>query len=585
MPRYLALSAQQLKGIYSINDFPKTGTKELTASDYIYEIKRLASPRVSSPIFGVMREHILGFDEFSTQLENYLRDHPKTTFLDLTKFPLQGVKKINRYHYQIILKGKYLQFKYWLAMNFFAPIPRIVDEFYSQPSLKARNISLSSYPVGTGPYMLSENNPNKRIVLSNNPNFHEEFYPIEGDKYDKEKGWLKKIGMRLPFIDKLIFTIEKESIPRWNKFLQGYYDKSGIGESSFDQAIQLNKYGKPVLTPELEKKGIHLQTSTSPATYYLGFNMLDPIVGGYSEAKRKLRQAIAIALNSEEYIAIFLNGRGIAAQSPIPPAIFGHLNGKKGYNPYLYHWINGKLVRKSLAYAKKLLVEAGYPNGRDPKTGKALILHYDVTTSGSPGDNSLFNWYRQQFAKLGIQLDVRATLYNRFQTKVRSGKAQLFSWGWIADYPDPENFLFLLYGPNGKVKYGGENVTNYLNTQADKLFNTIRDMVDSPERQQKIQQWLQIVRQDSPMVWQFHPINFVLSHQWVSATKPGSLIHNGVKYMSLDHRKRNALIHLWNQPAFWIIALLITTVILLSLLLGLAYWRREHKIATPKVKE
>lgn len=63
------------------------------------------------------------------------------------------------------------------------------------------------------------------------------------------------------------------------------------------------------------------------------------------------------------------------------------------------------------------MAEAGYPHGIDPKTGKHLILNYDVTTSGGPEDKSLFDWMRKQFAKIGIDLNVRATLYNRFQEK------------------------------------------------------------------------------------------------------------------------------------------------------------------------
>ncbi len=115
-----------------------------------------------------------------------------------------------------------------------------------------------------------------------------------------------------------------------------------------------------------------------------------------------------------------------------------------------------------MSEAKRLLSEAGSPNGRDPHTGQALILNYDVATLGSPDDNALFDWFRKQFANLGIQLNIRATLYNRFQDKIRSGAVEIFDAGWIADYPDPENFLFLLYSPNGKVKYGGENAANYI---------------------------------------------------------------------------------------------------------------------------
>ena len=84
---------------------------------------------------------------------------------------------IDRYHYQIKIHGFYPQFKYWLAMPFFAPIPWEAIHFYSQQGMAEHNITLDWYPVGTGPYLLTENNPNRQMVLTRNPNFHGELYP------------------------------------------------------------------------------------------------------------------------------------------------------------------------------------------------------------------------------------------------------------------------------------------------------------------------------------------------------------------------------------------------------------------------
>ena len=94
----------------------------------------------------------------------------------------------------------------------------------------------------------------------------------------------------------------------------------------------------------------------------------------------------------------------------------------------------------------------------------------------------------KQFAKLGVQLEVRATDYNQFQDKVRKGKHQIFWWGWLADYPDAENFLFLLYGPNGKTRSDGENTANYENPEYDKLFAQMKLLDDGPEKQKVIDQ-------------------------------------------------------------------------------------------------
>jgi len=560
---YGHLTLTQLKRIKNLDNFSKTGTRELSANDYAYEIKRLASPKIHSPIFGFISKYIVGMHEFSKAVAAYMKQHPNQHFIDLRQFNLVGVKVLGPYHYQITIKGKYPQFKYWLAMTFFAPVPWEADAFYSQPGLQEKNITLGWYPVGTGPYMMIENNPNKQMVLLKNPNFHGETYP--------------GTNQALPIIEKVIFALDKETIPRWNKFLQGYYDKSGISADSFDQAIRLDKNGVPELTPSMKAKGIVLQTTTDPSVFYVGFNMLDPVVGGYSEKQKKLRRAIGIAFDYEEYISIFLNGRGKSAQGPIPEGIFGYESGERGVNPYIYMWFEGKPKRRSLKEARQLLKEAGYPNGINPKTKKPLILNYDVAGTGSPDDKAYYNWLRKQFAKLGVQLNIRSTLYNRFQDKVRTGKAQIFSWGWHADYPDPENFLFLLYGPNGKVKQGGENATNYANSKVDVLFEEIRQMPNGPKRQAKINELLKIVREDGPWLWGYHPIQFTLSHQWNTLRPPHAIGSNKLKYQEIDYEKRATLREAWNQPTAWPFIALAGFLFVIIVPLVYMYWRRERK--------
>ena len=556
-----------------MSDFKFTGTRELIADDYIYQIKRLADPTVSSPIQGLMSSYIVGFKEYGRSL-------PRTNqYVDLRRYPLTGLKKLDDYTFEITLKGQYSQFLFWLAMPFFSPLPWEADLFYSQSGMSDKNISLGWYPIGTGPFMLTKNNPNRNMVLEKNPNVHEMYYPTNGAEDDKKLGYLTHAGARLPLIDKAIYTLEKESIPRWNKFLQGYYDNSEISADSFDQAIHINRKGDVTLTEEMRKKYIYLTQSAEPSIYYLGFNMLDPVVGGSSERARKLRQAISIAVNYDERIAIFYNGRGESAQGPIPPGIFGHRDGKEGINPYVYEWQNNEAVRRPLNDAKKLMIEAGYPGGKDPVTGKALIIHYDVTTSSGPEDNASFDWMRKQFAKIGIDLNVRATLYNRFQEKMRVGNSQIFSWGWNADYPDPENFLFQLYGRNGKVKYGGENAANYQNAEFDHLFDLMKNRKNDALRQELIDKMLAIVLRDAPWAWGIHTEHFLLSQNWVSRVKPNTISSATLKYVAVNVPERNALREAWNQPIFWPLALLFFLILALILPLLVAYLKKEKQPA------
>jgi ABC-type transport system substrate-binding protein len=461
-------------------------------------------------------------------------------------------------------------------MPFFAPVPQEVDQFYSQPGMKQRNITLDWYPVGTGPYMLTVNNPNRQMVMERNPNFHGETYPVEGAPGDAKAGLLDDAGAPLPFVDKVIFSLEKETIPYWNKFLQGYYDTSGISSDSFDQAINIGTGGEVTLTDGMLEQGIELHTAVSTSIFYHGFNMQDPVVGGYSEAARKLRLAISIAINTEEYVSIFLNGRGIPAQGMIPPGIFGFVPGNAGINPYVYEPSARGPVRKPIEVARQLLAEAGYPEGRDINTGKPLILHFDTPQTG-PDAKAQLDWLMKQFDKLNVQLVIRGTDYNRFQEKMLKGTAQIFQWGWNADYPDPENFLFLLYGPNSKVGKNGENAANYRNDEFDRLFEQMKNMENGPPRQAIIDRMMDIARHDAPWVWGFFPKQFSLHHSWVKNSKPNLMANNALKYRRLDPALRLELQNEWNRPVLWPLYAfaILVVIIILPAVVGFRRQQRE----------
>jgi ABC-type transport system substrate-binding protein len=565
-PEYFALTPHDLNGIHALSDFPHSGTREVQAADYVYQIKRLADPTIQSPIYGLMAEYIVGLKDYAATLQQAQKAHPDA-FLDLTNYPLEGAQAVDEHTYRIKVYGKYPQFAYWLAMPFFAPMPVEAERFYAQEGMRERNLILEWWPVGSGPYYLSENNPNQRMVMTKNPNFSGEFYPMEGDPGDKEAGLLADAGKPLPLIDKVVFSLEKETIPYWNKFLQGYYDASGISSDSFDQAVHVGVGGEANVTDEMKAQGITLSTSVATSTMYMGFNWLDPVVGGPSERARKLRQAISIAVDWEEFISIFSNGRGIAAQSPIPPGIFGYREGEAGINHYVYDWVNGGVnsasssldsglptfgtpKRKPIEVAKKLLAEAGYPNGLDENSRQPLVIYLD-TTPTALGAKSRMDWLRKQFDKLNLQLVLRSTDYNRFQDKIRKGDTQLFYYGWNADYPDPENFLFLLNGAEAKVSKDGENASNYNNPEYDRLFEQMKNMPNNAVRQKIIDDMVEILRRDSPWMWGENPKDYVLHHSWLYNSKPNKMAINNLKYLRIDAAQRDELRKQWNQPLLW----------------------------------
>ena len=178
-------------------------------------------------------------------------------------------------------------------------------------------------------------------------------------------GGCKKVDPPSPIVKKVqdagagdVSTASKESIEQWFKQHHDLAKEivldcnrvkaSKPADWADGRELQVEDAHEPRLSPEMERQGIRLQTSVGTSVSYMGFNMLDPVVGGNSERARKLRLAISIALDEEENISIFRNGRGIAAQGPIPPGIFGYLEGEAGINHYVYDWVSGEPRRKPL---------------------------------------------------------------------------------------------------------------------------------------------------------------------------------------------------------------------------------------------
>ena len=593
--RWFLQPGEQFPPIEHPNELPEHGSRELRADDYVYQLKRLASPLLECPIFPLLRTYIEGFEEFHEQLTqevNRVRQERRQSsgvlynqeadertspiYLDLRKYDLPGVQVIDDHTLRISLTRKYPQFVYWLAMPFFAPMPWEAERFYTQSAAVEQNITLNRFPVGTGAYTLAVNQSSYRMILRRNPNFHEETYPEEGGPQDAADGLLADRGKRLPFVDELVYVLEKEPISEWNKFLQGYYDRAAINPDSFDQVVQFDLSGGLDLSDGLRERNFRLLSAVHPSTRYYAFNMLDNVVGGYDAARRKLRQALSIALNQEEYIQIFSNGQGIPAQGPLPPGIFGYAEGQPGMNPAVYEWDPqpGQQQRKSIAQAKRLLTEAGYPEGRDA-SGKQLVLFFDTVAQG-PSAKATLDWLRKQFAPLGIQLQVRATDFNRFQEKVRTGNFQIIRWGWHADYPDPENFFFLLYGPNGQAQYQGENHANYTNPRFDALFRTMENMHNSPERLTLIREMVAIIQEDAPWIWGMHPVAYGLYPAWYQNAKPMQFGNNSLKYRRLDAQLREKRRAAWNQPLTTPVWIIIGLFILTTLPATLTILRRER---------
>ena len=523
-------------------------TREVEAADVAFELMRIADPQVTSPV-GSTFAKIEGFRDFSARLEELRRQEEGFADLRIDRQyeragGIAGLRVRGPHQLELVLSEPYPQLLYWFAMPFTAPVPWEAVAYYD--GQEGRDF-FKDHPVSVGPFKITEYEKHFRIVLERNDNWygiqHPEWrapgaiYPSEGTPEDAAAGLLDPSyrGRPLPFLDRIEYRIEKETIPYFNKFLQGYYDASGIIRESFDVVIHEGD-----LSPEMAALGMRLEKAVDPDVHYLGFNMNDPVVGTPAGEKgRKLRQAMSLAVDVREYKRVFTNGRGVPAQSPIPPGIFG-------YDP---DYVN-PFSQLDLERGRELLSEAGYERGIDPATGKPLHLTFDL---GDPSTRArlTYAFFVNAWRQLGLDVVLAATTYNQFRDKVNRGAYQIFSWGWIADYPDPENFLFLLWGPMAESESGGPNTANFNDPRYNELFLAMKDRENDARRLEIIRELLGILEQERPWIELLHRESYSLIQPWLRNVKPAGLSLPASKYQDVDAGRRTALRARWNDPIVW----------------------------------
>ncbi|MCA9505544.1 MAG: ABC transporter substrate-binding protein [Spirochaetaceae bacterium] len=546
-------------------------TREILAADVAFQIARLADPKVGSPVVEPF-SHIEGFSDFAAALA--ARRESDAAFAARPVHEqyaavggIRGARTPSSHVLEIVLDKPYPQILYWLAMEFSTPVPWEAIAFYDGAEGRPR---FDDHPVGAGPFVLSVYDKQARYTLVPNRNWHGlrhpewqapgTVYPSEGEPGDREAGLLEDAGRPLPFLDRVEVRRDKESIPRFNKFLQGYYDASGIIKESFDKVMQGD-----ALSPEMQAMGIELGKAVSPDFFYLGFNMDDAVVGrAGGERSRKLRQAMSLVLDTEEFLRVFLNGRGLPAQSPVPPGIYGYEEDYR--NPYR---------QVDLERARALMIEAGYPGGIDPRTGEALKLTFDSYNTSAQGLTQT-RFYTHAWQQLGIDVQIDATNYNQFQEKLRNGAYQVFESGWVADYPDPENFLFLVWGEMGQSKSGGPNYANFADPRFDRLFLSMKTRENGPRRLAEIREMKEILARERPWIELFHREDYALYHGWVKNVKPMGLSMPTYQYRDVDVELRARRRHEWNRPVTWPAWVLLGAGIAI-LVPGIRTWRRERQ--------
>jgi ABC-type transport system substrate-binding protein len=496
--------------------------REVVAEDVAYAFKRIADPKVECPVFSTLEDYVEGLHEAYA-------DAKRNGFFDYQK-PLPGVEVVDKYTVRITLAKPYPQILYWLAMPFTAPVPHEAVDYYDGiPHEGKVREQFKFHPVGTGPFRLVEWSRNRLIRLERFDRYTATQFPAEGWPASDDARFKPLAGARIPFLDEIQMRIIRESIPAWLLFKQGYLDASGISKDVFNTVLDAGRD----LTPEFKRRGVALHKDPEPATFYLIFNMEDPVFG----KNKKLRQAISAAYDEDFSNEVFSNGIELNAQELLPPGVFGFQPGLK--NPYKQH---------DLEFAKKLMIEAGWPGGRDAKTGEQLKITLDVAADDAT-TRQLAEFQKGQIEQLGIRVAVQENLWERQQEKVINGQFQLVAFGWDADYPDPENFFFLFYSKNAPP--AGSNSCRYSNPEFDRIYEKMCTMENTPERLALIHRLTEILNEDCPFVLLSHSVSFALTQPWAQRVSSNPLLAGGAKYVSVDTALRTEKRAEWNRPVRW----------------------------------
>ena len=479
--------------------------RELTADDYVYTFKRFVDPKNRSPWAFLFEGRIEGLDEHvAAAKRNGKFDYAAQ---------IAGLQAPDRYTLRIRLKEPNYVFLYTLAHTPIAAMAREVVEAYGD--------DLSGHPVGTGPYVLKEWVRSSKMVLEANPGYRGftwDFKAEPGSAWD-ERVVAQMKGKKMPQIGRVEIKVIEEEQSRWLAFKNAELDYVNVPGTFRAQVFD----GERKLLPEWQQKGVTVFNQIEPDVVYTFFNFRDPVVGGFTKEKIALRRAIIMGYNLEEEIRVIRRGQAVRAIMPIPVGAVGFDPNWKPLNNY------------DPALANKLLDHFGYKKGpdgfRNMPDGKPLTLRYSTgTTTFDRESNEL---WKKSMDAIGIRIEFQQ---GKFADHLKAAKVcQLMMWGasWLADYPDGENFLQLLYGPNT----GQSNNGCYESKAFDAFYEKMIKLPDSPERNRLFLEMTRQMEVDGAWVFGTSRERNQVIWPWVKGYKKHPILHSDFIFLDVEPRK------------------------------------------------
>ncbi len=494
------------KGIYFTPDPAFKGKKrELIAEDYAYSLKRLIDPRVHSPWAWLVEGKIVGLDALAEAAK-------KSGKFDYAA-KIAGLETPDRYTLRIRLNDTDYNLPYVLAHEPTSAVAHEVITSYADEAGRAM-----SNPIGTGPYILKEWVRSSKIVLEANPDFRGLTWDFKSNDPVDVKLIAEMKGKKMPQVGRIEVSIIEEDQARLLAFQNGEIDLMNM-----EGPLAPNVMDGDKLRPDLAMKGVKLSRIVDPEISYAYWNLQDPVVGGLEKENIALRRAMAMSYNTAEEIRVIRNGQAIEAEFPIPPGVVG-------YDPAYK-----SSVRYDPAAANALLDRFGYKKGADGwrtrPDGKPLTIVYASRpdTLGRQQDEM----WKKSLDSIAIRMEVKKDKFPELLKLERQCKLMMRTASWIADYPDADNFMQLLYGKNiGQNNNACAKIPEY-----DKLYEQSIRMPDSPERNRIYHEMAKLIEAYAPWRLNISRYRNMLMQPRVLGFKKHPILHSEWKYIDVEGTK------------------------------------------------
>lgn len=440
--------------------------RELNAEDYLYSLKRLADPKIRSPWAFLVEGKFQGLDELVAEAKKSGRfDYDR-------KIP--GLEAVDRYTIRLRLKSTDYNLPYVLAHSPTSAVAREAVEAYAGPDGRA-----NANPVGTGAYRLEQWVRSSKIVLTANPVYRGFTWNFTSTDSADLKVIAQMKGKQMPQVGRVEISIIEEDQSRLLAFQNGELDIMNLEGPLAPKVLDGDK-----LRPEFARKGVQLSRIIDPEISYLYWNMQDPVVGGLSKDKIALRRAMAMAYPVDEDIKVARNGQAVEAKYPIPPGVVGH---QPQWQPS---------IRYDPAGANALLDKFGYRKGPDGfrtlPDGKPLVVRH--SSRPDTAARQLDELVKKSMDSIGLRVEFHKDKFPELLKLEKQCKLQSRIAAWIADYPDGDNFMQLLYGPN---TFQSNNACAKI-PEYDKLYEQTQRMPPGPARDQLYQEMTRIIEAYAP---------------------------------------------------------------------------------------